>query len=530
MKTFSHFLRHVVVLAVVAATVVGAVVLAGWTWSQDDDLFELRRNFEIFGAAYEELVTSYVDDIRPQPFMKAGLDAMLAELDPYTVFYDEADLVDMNARQNPAAGTVGLNLGERGGRIRVLPPDTHAEAYRSGIRIGDILLEIDGVDAAGLSLSEAYTLLQGEPGSVVRVLVQHSADAPSQVFNLRRLPPRTKNVSYAGWLGPDPSERIAYVRLDQFGERSGRETRRALRNLADGEPLRGVVLDLRDNPGGIVSEAVDVVELFVPKETSVVRIATRNGSSDQVYRTDMDALFPEAEVIVLVNRFSASASEIVAGALQDLDAALVMGETTFGKGLVQVVRRLPHDTAMKMTIAHYTLPSGRTVPTGEGIVPDVETASAEESELEAALRAEGAFFLFAGSRVDAGCGVRQTPLTVEACMADEQEVLAAFSGFLEVQGFSYTTSVELDVDMLLARLEEASWPEALGRAASLQSELQREKERDLERHSRRLLEAIEASIMSYLLEGEALAAREVAHDPLVAMAAETLQNNLRTNR
>jgi len=235
-------------------------------------------------------------------------------------------------------------------------------------------------------------------------------------------------------------------------------------------------------------------------------------------------------VIVLVNRFSASASEIVAGALQDLDAALVMGETTFGKGLVQVVRRLPHDTAMKMTIAHYTLPSGRTVPTGEGIVPDVETASAEESELEAALRAEGAFFLFAGSRVDAGCGVRQTPLTVEACMADEQEVLAAFSGFLEVQGFSYTTSVELDVDMLLARLEEASWPEALGRAASLQSELQREKERDLERHSRRLLEAIEASIMSYLLEGEALAAREVAHDPLVAMAAETLQNNLRTNR
>ncbi len=515
-------------MAAVAA--VFGILLAGWSWSVDDDLFELRRNFEIFGAVYEELVTSYVDDIRPQPFMKAGIDAMLAELDPYTVFYDEADLVDMNAFQNPASGTVGLNLGERGGQIRVLPPDRHAEAYRTGIQTGDILLEIDGVDAAGLSLPEAYTLLQGEPGSVVRVLVQRSADAPSRMFTLRRVRTQTADVAYAGWLGGDASERIAYVRLDQFGDRAGRETRRALRNLADGEPLRGVVLDLRNNPGGIVTEAVDVVELFVPDETSVVRIATRGAASDQVYRTDMDALFPEAEVIVLVNRFSASASEIVAGALQDLDAAVVMGEITFGKGLVQVVRRLPHDTALKMTIAHYTLPSGRIVPTGEGIVPDVEVAVAAESALEGALRADGAFFLFANAWVEAGCGGQDMPLTVEACLADEPGVLSAFVRFLDQQGFSYTTSMERDVDALVSQLEGSTWPEALKQASTLRDEMEQEKRRDLERHAPRLLAAVEASVVTYLLEGEALAAWEVDHDPLIAHAVETLQNSLRRSR
>ncbi len=514
----------------VIAVLVAATLVAGWTWRGSDDLFELRRNFEIFGAVYEELVTSYVDDIRPQPFMKAGIDAMLAELDPYTVFYDEADLVEMSALQNPAAGTAGLNLGERGGQIRVLPPDSHAEAYRSGIQTGDILLEIDGVDAAGLSLTEAYTLLQGEPGSVVQVLVQRSTDTPSRMFTLRRVRTQTENVAWAGWVGDDPSERIAYVRLDQFGERAGRETRRALRNLADGEPLGGVVLDLRNNPGGIVTEAVDVVELFVPDETSVVRIATRDGASDQTYRTDMDALFPEAEVIVLVNRFSASASEIVAGALQDLEAARVMGETTFGKGLVQVVRRLPHDTALKMTIAHYTLPSGRIVPTGEGIEPDIHVDVPAQSDLEVALRADAAFFLFSNAWVNGACGGSVSLPTVDACLADEAAVLSAFERFLVEQGFSYTTPMESDAEVLLAELEEASWTEALGQLASLRDVMAQEKRQDLERYAPSLLAAIESSVAAHLLEGEARTAREVAHDPLVARAVETLQNSPRRSR
>jgi carboxyl-terminal processing protease len=267
---------------------------------------------------------------------------------------------------------------------------------------------------------------------------------------------RPTNVSYAGYLGPDSTRRIGYVRLDGFGPRAAREVRRAFRTMLRGGGLNGAVLDLRNNPGGLVSEAVELVGLFVPQGTVVVSIQGRDENRTQRYATEDEPLMPDIPLVVLVNEFSASSSEIVSGAFQDLDRAVIVGETTFGKGLVQVGRTLPYNSSMRMTIGHYYTPrgrdlqshriasrsaqiarpsvenyrttSGRPVRSGVGIEPDVAVHNAAPGELLQALRQEGAFFRFAGE------WVRQNP-----SFKIDNSIFAVFTGWLLEQGFTYTT-------------------------------------------------------------------------------------------
>lgn len=510
-------------------------------WRADDDLFELRRNFEIFGAVYEELVVGYVNDIRPQPFMRAGIDAMLAELDPYTIYYDEADLVDAEIRQQSSSATVGISLGERAGRLTVLEPGAHASAYRQGVRVGDVVVQIDGTDAASLSIQEAYSLMGGEPGTTVSLVLERTGEQATRTFLLPRERFRQRNVSWSGYLGPDTTARIGYVRLDQFGERSGREVRRTLRNMSLEAGLNGVVLDLRGNPGGIVSEAIDIVELFVPAGSPVVSIRSRSGEGDETFRTEMDPLFPDIPVVVLVNAYSASASEIVSGALQDLDRAVVMGHTTFGKGLVQQVRRLPHNTAMKITIAHYVLPSGRSihsselntassrvavpesaafdtqsgrrVRSGHGVEPDVMLDEPFESELETALREDGAFFQFADRYAASACADGPT------CMDDRTGVLTAFRDDLDARGFSFETEAERRLNAVSRELETAGWSGPSDAVASLHASLDAEKRADFDRHADRFFMLLQAELRTRLYDEVEQARQEVARDAWIAEAA-----------
>ncbi|MDA0378123.1 MAG: S41 family peptidase, partial [Bacteroidetes bacterium] len=330
-------------------------------FGQNDDLFELRKNFEIFGALYEELAAGYVNDVRPAPFMRAGIEAMLAQLDPYTRFYDEVDVMDTRLLQQRNLGGVGITIGRRGGRLAVLAPDGDASAYRSGIRPGDVILQIGSTSTDGMTLPEAEELLIGQPGTVIEVLVEREGESAPRSFSLPRVRPRAANVSWYGWLGADSTEAIAYVRLDQFGERAGREVRRAFRTLNRRIPLEGMVLDLRGNPGGLLSEAIQTVANFVPLGSIVVTTRSRADGSVQEYRTEEEPYLLETPLVILMDRYSASASEIVAGALQDMDRAVVAGETSLGKGLVQVFRPLPHNSTLKITISHYFLPTGRTI-------------------------------------------------------------------------------------------------------------------------------------------------------------------------
>lgn len=505
--------RTLVPVAILAAFVLVAV-RAG-----DDDLFELRRNFEIFGSVYERLVTGYVDDIRPQPFMRAGIEAMLAELDPYTVFYDEADLADSRVQMQQSTGTVGLTLGERAGRLTVFEPGTNAEAYRQGVKTGDVLIGIAGVRAETLTLAEAYDLLSGEPGSTVEVIIQRTGEEAPRSFTLPRVAVNRENVSWAGYLGPDTTALIGYVRLDQFGPRSGREVRRAYREMARGTGLNGMVLDLRNNPGGVLEDAVEIVGLFVPKESPVVTLRSRDLSADTVYRTDTDPLFPNLPVVVLVNEYSASASEIVAGALQDYDRAVVLGSTTFGKGLVQVVQRLPHNTALKMTIAHYVLPSGRTVQSGVGVEPDVAMERPFLSELETALRESGAFFLFA----DEQAAMRCAALDYAACVGNRDRLLEEFRSWLTARGFSFETMAERQLAQLDEEMQAAGWEATAGALVDVGRQLQAEKDRDFDRYAERLTDLVTEELQVRLLSGAAAREQSLADDVWVARARQLIE-------
>ncbi|NNF04128.1 MAG: S41 family peptidase, partial [Rhodothermales bacterium] len=444
---------------------------------QDDDLFELRKNFEIFGALYEQIILGYVDDVRAQPFMRAGVEAMLEDLDPYTHYYDEAEMTRLRILQENRQGDPGLSLGVRGGRVVVLAPESETAPYEQGIRTGDAILQVDDTPVEGYTVEEVFMLLAGEPGSTVNIVVQHPDEEFTRTFTLPRLRAERANVSWAGFVADDTARGIGYVKLNQFGDRSARETRRALRTMHRTGSLNGIILDLRGNPGGILGEAVELVDMFLPNGTTVVSTRARADGMSQEYRTERDPLLPDTPVVVLMDRYSASASEIVAGALQDYDRAVILGETSFGKGLVQIVRPLPHNTSLKMTVSRYFTPAGRSIQSAElisdaarvsspsvraftteggrpvrsgvGIEPDVRTAGAQPGELQSALARQGMFFLFADGYAASVCAAEDGSLG--DCL-DDDALMSAFRGFTVREGFAWRLPVEQSVSELRSDL------------------------------------------------------------------------------
>ncbi len=525
-----------------------AVLLAGFVltaFRSDDDLFELRKNFEIFGAIYEEIAVGYVDDVRPAPFMRAGIEAMMSQLDPYTNYYDEADMVDIQLIRQRKVGTVGVSLGIRGGRVTVLAPEDDASAYRQGLRTGDLILQIADSGTEGMTVTEAVELLSGDPGSTVEVLIQRGGENGPRTFVLPRERPRFTNVSYSGFLGVDSTDGIAIVRLDRFGNRAGREVKRALRNMHRDVELKGIVLDLRDNPGGILGEAIDIVELFVPKGTVVVSTRSRADDTVSDYRTEEEPLFPETPLVILMNRFSASASEIVAGALQDHDRAVIMGGTSFGKGLVQIMRPLPHNTSLKLTISHYFLPSGRTIHSSElnsssvtvatptvlehtttagrlvrgglGVEPDVEVDDGGESELEWALLQESAFFLFANRWVAERCDSGGT------CTGSDEELLAAFRTWLDQSGFRPVTQTDLLLSEFEASAIDAGYLSLSHQLDGVRAAMEDKKRADFETISDRILLHLRSEIRARVLDENEQAVADILEDTWIDRADELVR-------
>jgi carboxyl-terminal processing protease len=458
--------------------------------------------------------------------MRTGLDAMLAELDPYTTFIDEAQSTDISIITRGQYGGVGLNVGTRGGKITVVSPIEGASGYKQGVRAGDVITEIDERSTADLTLDDVQGLMRGEPGTTVRLTVEREGEIEPLEFVLTRERVTLDNVTYSGFLPETDDAAIGYVKLERFAQEAGPEVRRAIAALDGERPLDGLVLDLRGNPGGLLSAAVDVTSLFVPKNSVVVTTRGRLAESERAYRSNRLPVVPDLSLVVLVNEFSASASEIVAGAVQDLDRGVVMGTTTYGKGLVQVVRDLPHNTAIKITTAKYYTPSGRsiqsidyarrtadgdgtavpdslsrtfttqggrTVRDQHGIEPDVVVEDAPASELEEALRRKAAFFFFANHFA----ATRDT-LTMD--FAADDATLDAFRDWLETEDFDYRTDAERAVERLRAELAEDGYGEVDDEVDDLQAALRADKEaafaEDAEALQRRLQEHILARFAS----------------------------------
>ncbi len=527
----------------------GLGFITGFWMPNDDDLFALRKNFEIFGSVYEELVTGYVDDLDAARAMRTGLEAMLDDLDPYTVFFDEADNTNMDIITRGRYGGVGLNVQVRNGRITVSSPIEDASGYKQGVRAGDIITHVAGTATEGLSLGDVNNLMRGEPNTTVEVIIEREGEPEPLPFILTRGEVTIRNVTYRAYANDDTAAGIGYVKLERFARGASREVRGALEAMQEVGPVNGVILDLRGNLGGLLEDAVEITQLFVPQGAAIVSTRGREAQSERVYRSKTPPLLPEVPLVVLVDELSASASEIVAGAIQDLDRGVIVGTTSFGKGLVQVVRPLPYNTSLKITVSRYYTPSGRSIQAidysghdgdfeqipdslrrtfktaagrevqdGRGIEPDVAVSLGEASELEQALRRRAAFFFFANHYA------ATHPAEGQDVALDLDAILREFQAWLEAEDFTYRTRAEHALDDLGDDLQTMGYGGANDEVAALRNAVIQEKAGDFNRHAERLKEQLRAEIIARYVDRDAQIEASLDHDVTYQEAVQLLQD------
>ncbi len=336
--------------------VTGAILFTTLLFGFNDDLFQISKNLEVFASVYKEVNINYVDDVNSSKLVKTGMDAMLEDLDPYTEFVPESEVEDYKLHYvSTQYGGIGAGIFLREGKVYVSDLFEGFPAQKEGIQVGDRLLKINDIDLAGKNNDDVSQLLKGAKGVPVKLLIQHGNATPIEK-TLTRDEITQPNVPYYGMVNAN----MGYIKLDKFLENSADEVTNALTELKKNNP-NGIILDLRSNGGGILQEAVKIVNLFVPKNVEVVSQKGKVKEKNYTYSTQGTPLAPDLSLVVLVNNHSASASEIVAGSLQDLDRAVIIGQRSYGKGLVQQTFSLPYNSLVKITIAKYYIPSGRCV-------------------------------------------------------------------------------------------------------------------------------------------------------------------------
>jgi len=454
-------LRNVVIAGILAML---SIALVGFV-QEPDIYFLIKKNFTIFSEVYREVSLHYVDKVDPEKLMRKGINAMLESLDPYTILIDESENQDMEIITRGSYGGVGLDVGYRGGKIVVIAPMEGYSAYQKGIRSGDVITAVNGVSVESMSPDEVQNLTTGEPGTSVTLRIErYGIDHPLN-FKLERQRITVKNIAYDGLVGDKKD--VGYILLSRFSQNTAEEIRNAIKELQSRTQLSGLILDLRNNPGGLLDEAVGTVDKFMPPGVKVVETRGRLSQHNDVFRTKESAMAPDLPLVVLQNGGSASASEIVAGALQDLDRAVIMGQQSFGKGLVQVVRPLSYNTALKITTARYYIPSGRsiqsvtythdsnnhvvkkpdslrkafktrngrTVYDGNGITPDVKVAGPQPTLLLSSLQHQNQFFDYANQYAAMHDSLTTT--------INSDKLYNNFRKFLEQRDFHYKTTSEI---------------------------------------------------------------------------------------
>jgi carboxyl-terminal processing protease len=320
-----------------------------------DNLFEYSKNIEIFTALYKELGTTYVDEVEPGKLMKTGIDAMLKSLDPYTNFFSEYQAEEALMERQGQYGGVGCKITIRNHFPTV---DLIEEGYAfdlADVRLGDQITHINQLSLKDKSTEELLTLVRGAPNTTFKISLNRNGTAIEKTIT--RMAIKSNSVSYSGLFQGN----IAYIKLEEFEQNASKEIESSIKKMMDQTQLKGIILDLRDNGGGLLNEAVQIVGLFVGENKSVVTLKGQNVTGPTNWFTPNKAIAPNLPLVVLVNERSASASEVVSGSLQDMDRAVVMGQTSFGKGLVQNYVSLPYRTQMKLTTAKYYTPSGRCI-------------------------------------------------------------------------------------------------------------------------------------------------------------------------
>lgn len=456
----NRFKKHIIVAAIAISSV-------GFFAFEESNLFEISKNIDIFVTLFRELNANYVDEVKAGKIIHKGIDAMLESLDPYTEFIAETDVEDYKLTHvsNEYAG-IGALVQQQDGKVIIAEPYFGYPAQKADLRAGDVVLKIDDKDIYTKKVDDVTTLLKGARNTNVKITVQRLGETLPLTKTLTRQEIKIKNVSYYGTI----DDGIGYIRLDKFLDNCAAEVKQALISLKEKQKIKALVLDLRGNGGGILQEAVKIVNLFVPKGTLIVSQKGKIKANNAEYFATASPIDTEIPLAILVDNGSASASEIVAGAIQDVDRGIIIGERTFGKGLVQQTLSLSYNSLMKVTIAKYYTPSGRCIQTldythrkddgsvvkvadslitefktknkrsiydGSGIYPDIVTKTPEFHLVSFQLMQKYLVFNFA---TEFRAKNNEIPSAKTFALNDQQ--YSEFVSFVEQAKFDYTTKSE----------------------------------------------------------------------------------------
>lgn len=346
-------------LKFVASAFLLLVLFSGFYFFSDDDniYLKINRSIDLFGKIYREVSFNYVDEIDSDKFIEAGINGMLSALDPYTVYIDEKKNEDIDLIQTGKYAGVGITIGMRDDNIVIISLMEGYSAQKKGLMPGDKILEIAGVSMTGKKVDDVRQYVKGDPGTDVKMIIEREGEEKPLEFILQREEIKLKNVTYYTVI----HDNIGYIKLERFSRSAGDEVRRAVKELKAKGTLNGIILDVRDNPGGLLDAAIEIVKKFVPRNSLIVSTKGRQPDSEKKFYSDEEPIAGDIPMVVLVNNHSASASEIVAGAIQDLDRGVIIGNKTFGKGLVQTITGLTYNSSLKITTAKYYTPSGRCI-------------------------------------------------------------------------------------------------------------------------------------------------------------------------
>jgi len=497
--------RRLSTLGILGSVVLIATVTVAFKAPQDDYFFKVSKSLDIFGRVYKEIAVNYVDEVDPEKFMESGIDGMLETLDPYTNFINESEGDEVELITTGTYGGIGVTIGVRDNYITVITLMDGYSAQRQGIMPGDKIIEVEGKDVVGTKPEAVRALTRGDVGSEMHMKVIREGEKDPLSFTLVREEIHLKNVTYADFVDSG----VAYIRVEHFARAAGNEVRMAIQDLRARGQIKQVVLDLRGNPGGLLDAAVEIVSKFVPKGSTVVTTRGRKPETERKYLSIEEPILPKVPLVVLVNGNSASASEIVAGAIQDLDRGVVVGTRSFGKGLVQTISPLSYNTQLKITTAKYYTPSGRCIQeidylrkgkeggsgitadslrhefktaTGRivhergGISPDSTVEEAPQSTIDRELTRKLLFFRFVTSYV-ASHKDNKSSLTIT------DDVMRQFQEYISREKFTYQDDGEKRVADLAEFAEKGKYGQSVkDEIARLQKEFAAERNSDFKKH------------------------------------------------
>ncbi|MEI2762056.1 S41 family peptidase [Methanothrix soehngenii] len=526
----------------ISLTILGFFVLT----AAGDRYFELSKNIEIFTTLFKELNTYYVDDVDPNKLMETGIESMLASLDPFTNYISGADIDEYQLQTTGKYDGVGSRIMKIDDYIVISDPYEGYPAQKAGLESGDIILEIDGKSAKGYTTDQMSNLLKGQPNTSIKIKIKQNSTGLEKELTITRAEIQIKNVPYFGMI----NDEIGYIKLDNFAEKAGQEVADAMKDLKENNPkLSGVIFDLRGNGGGLLNEAINVANVWIDKGLKIVYTKGKTADSNHEYQTQNKPVDLQIPLIVLIDEGTASASEIVSGSIQDLDRGIVIGQNSYGKGLVQITRPIAYKSRLKVTTSKYYIPSGRCiqridythrdsegvakvlpdslrksfktkigriVKDGAGIEPDVKTEEELMADVTISLFENNHFFTFANLYKK-----NHSTLLGDSKYKMTDAEYVEFVEFVKGKSFKYETDTEKALKALKKTAEEEKYFAALQPAIStLESEILSEKGDDLMKFKSEIKRILQMEIVSRYKYEKGRIASSLTEDKDIATALE----------